>query len=452
MTTFVFLGPSLSRKEAGKLCDARFLPPVAMGDLYTLVSTQARPGDAIAIIDGLFEQMPAVWHKEILHALSKGFPVYGASSMGALRAAELSVFGMTGVGRIFEAFHSGALDDDDEVAVAHADGGSDFRSLSTAMASIRFGLDDLAAAGDLPEDLVPPIVARLKALHYPERNWAAAVGAARQAGATSHAIDAIRAQAALPDAKAVDAMTLLSGLAQDAIPAARAPAFALQHTTFWMGLVRSQDTRLAGGETTDPVPHGELGAFFRAGGPERDRVLDAALLDRLVQEASRAYTPSDSDLRAAARRILSRNGLAGETAQKQWRAANAIGAAEWRDLLATEARLGWVQQQLTAGNDGFIVRRLKMAGLYGQVRTLFAAARAQLSGGSVQKPSLDDYALTPGDLQAWYESRFGRIVEQPDAHVRRYGFLSMRQFTDNLLKQLLAHGAQPASTEAREDA
>ena len=39
--------------------------------------------------------------------------------MGALRAAELHAFGMRGVGRIFEAFRDGELEDDDEVAVVH---------------------------------------------------------------------------------------------------------------------------------------------------------------------------------------------------------------------------------------------------------------------------------------------------------------------------------------------
>ena len=73
----------------------------------------------IAIIDGYFERMAAVWHKEILLALERGIAVWGAASMGALRAAELAPFGMIGVGAIYRAFARGALDADDEVAVAH---------------------------------------------------------------------------------------------------------------------------------------------------------------------------------------------------------------------------------------------------------------------------------------------------------------------------------------------
>ena len=50
--------------------------------------------------------------------MSQGIHVFGSASMGALRA-ELCPFGMVGVGRIFEAYRDGELEDDDEVAVIH---------------------------------------------------------------------------------------------------------------------------------------------------------------------------------------------------------------------------------------------------------------------------------------------------------------------------------------------
>ena len=81
---------------------------------------------AIAIIDGYFDSVPAVSHKEILVALSMGVPVYGAASMGALRVAELHHFGMIGVGRIFERYREGSLEDDDEVAVVHGSADAGF--------------------------------------------------------------------------------------------------------------------------------------------------------------------------------------------------------------------------------------------------------------------------------------------------------------------------------------
>jgi hypothetical protein len=82
----LFAGPSLAgvHVSSNKGIDVR--PPVRQGDVY--LATLERPS-AIGIIDGYFEGVPSVWHKEILWAMSHGISVLGASSMGALRAAEL---------------------------------------------------------------------------------------------------------------------------------------------------------------------------------------------------------------------------------------------------------------------------------------------------------------------------------------------------------------------------
>src|SRR6185295_18286818 len=113
---------------------AIYLPPVSQGDVYRLARLGPR---AIGIIDGYFDRVPAVWHKEILWALARGIHVFGSASMGALRAAELAAFGMLGVGEIFEAFRDGVLDDDAEVAVAHGQAESGYRATSEAMVNVR---------------------------------------------------------------------------------------------------------------------------------------------------------------------------------------------------------------------------------------------------------------------------------------------------------------------------
>ena len=114
----VFLGPTLTLDEGRAVLDAQYLPPAGHGDVLRAALRRPR---VIAIVDGVFERQPAVWHKEILFALSKGIHVYGAASMGALRAAELDEFGMRGIGEVYRAYADGTLEDDDEVAVAHAD-------------------------------------------------------------------------------------------------------------------------------------------------------------------------------------------------------------------------------------------------------------------------------------------------------------------------------------------
>jgi hypothetical protein len=107
-------------------------PPVRHGDLVRL---DVGPGDTVVIIDGVFHAAPAVRHKEILDLIARGVRVVGAASIGALRAAELCPYGMTGIGSIFAAYRDGLIDADDEVAIAHTDDGH--RQLSEALVDIR---------------------------------------------------------------------------------------------------------------------------------------------------------------------------------------------------------------------------------------------------------------------------------------------------------------------------
>ncbi|HWC39583.1 MAG TPA: TfuA-like protein, partial [Acidimicrobiales bacterium] len=104
----IFLGPTLPAVEARQVFpDADYRPPVAQGDLLSMIGREMP--ETIGIIDGVFYQDLPVWHKEILLAIERGIEVYGASSMGALRAAECRPFGMVGVGSIFEGYVAGEL-------------------------------------------------------------------------------------------------------------------------------------------------------------------------------------------------------------------------------------------------------------------------------------------------------------------------------------------------------
>src|SRR5690348_4729362 len=134
MSVYVFLGPTLPIERAREELEATYLPPVAQGDIFRLACEMPT---AIGIIDGYFGTVRSVWHKELLWAMSKGIRLYGSASMGALRAAETASFGMVGVGRIFEDFQNGTLEDDDEVTVAHLPQEAGYKKLSTAMANIR---------------------------------------------------------------------------------------------------------------------------------------------------------------------------------------------------------------------------------------------------------------------------------------------------------------------------
>jgi hypothetical protein len=242
---FVFLGPTLPITEARQFLEATYLPPVSMGDVFGLVDRQPA---AIAIIDGLFEQTPAVWHKEILFALSQGIRVFGASSMGALRAAELHAFGMEGVGEIFESFRDEILEDDDEVAVVHGAEAEGYRCLSDAMVNIRHGLTQATAAGVISEATSSRLIAEAKSRYYPERSWHGLLRAAGNLGVS--AAERTRLQRWLaqnkPDLKRADAIALLSHLAQQLAVglAPHQPTFAFEPTYFWNEMTEIEATRL----------------------------------------------------------------------------------------------------------------------------------------------------------------------------------------------------------------
>src|SRR5688500_13179185 len=94
----VFLGPSLPAQLARRLLpDGDLRPPIRRGDLDGIAA-----GAIVGIVDGLFAQTLAISPGEIREAIERGVTVYGAGSMGALRAAEVPA--VIGVGRIFEMY------------------------------------------------------------------------------------------------------------------------------------------------------------------------------------------------------------------------------------------------------------------------------------------------------------------------------------------------------------
>lgn len=66
----VFLGPTVRLSEAEKVLDAIYLQPAAQGDV--LLAAHAFRPRAMILIDGQFEDRPAVRHKEILWAMAQG--------------------------------------------------------------------------------------------------------------------------------------------------------------------------------------------------------------------------------------------------------------------------------------------------------------------------------------------------------------------------------------------
>jgi hypothetical protein len=171
----VYLGPSLPKDEAQSLLDADYRPPVKRGDLpHSFDGT-------IVMIDGEFGQSLSVSPNEVLRLLDQGTRIIGASSMGALRAAELYPYGMQGCGWIFDAYMSGRLIADDEVAVTYSP--LDLAALTVPLVNVRVWLERLESTGRIDGPTGRMLLARARRIFYADRTeehllaeWEMAIG------------------------------------------------------------------------------------------------------------------------------------------------------------------------------------------------------------------------------------------------------------------------------------
>ncbi|MBL8955600.1 MAG: hypothetical protein JNK82_32795, partial [Myxococcaceae bacterium] len=166
----VFVGPSVTPAEVlAVLPDAVVRPPISRGDLHR---ARAEGHGEFLIIDGVFSQRLAVSPREVVDVLRDGAVVWGASSMGALRAADCGPAGMVGHGLVYRWYRAGLLVSDDEVAVA-TDPDRGFASVSVALINIRFALKRACRAALLTREEHDTLLARAAAMFFPQRTWRA---------------------------------------------------------------------------------------------------------------------------------------------------------------------------------------------------------------------------------------------------------------------------------------
>ncbi|WEA59038.1 TfuA-like protein [Rhizobium sp. BJ04] len=205
----IFAGPSLPDAESLAGEAIRVLPPAMQGDVLAQLEQGA---NVIGLIDGGFEYAAPVRHKEILHALSLGVAVFGAASMGALRAAECHPFGMIGIGRIFEDYRTGRLVDDAAVALMHAPTALGSKPLTIPLVNVSATLDAMEDRGLLAEGLRQELEDAAYAMFFKKRTWRAIVEqcAAIQEPARSQLLAALVSN--FVDQKRIDALELLKAV------------------------------------------------------------------------------------------------------------------------------------------------------------------------------------------------------------------------------------------------
>jgi hypothetical protein len=164
----LFIGPT-GRDGLAQIHDPSICvhPPVRRGSVPDLVAASPAAG-TISIVDGTFHSYPAVGHKEIRAAIDAGWQVWGLSSMGAIRAAELHLYGMRGYGSVFERYVADPDFADDEVTVVH-EADEPFRMLSEPLIHIRTYLAHLEAHGRLEAQQVAEVTRSFKERWYGSR-------------------------------------------------------------------------------------------------------------------------------------------------------------------------------------------------------------------------------------------------------------------------------------------
>lgn len=171
----VYAGPTLNRDDVAEFdheynTTTVLRPPAKHGDFFR---SALGPEQTIVVIDGLYQQNPALRHKEYLHALHTGTRVIGASSIGAIRGAELSRFGMEVVGMVGRWYLQGDIDSDAEVAVAHLDDEHEWRPVSIPLVNVRYAVQH----GGFESPIADRIIEIAREMFYAERSGSALVNA-----------------------------------------------------------------------------------------------------------------------------------------------------------------------------------------------------------------------------------------------------------------------------------
>ena len=205
----IYTGLSLPFSEAKEILDSHddievvYKRPIKRG--YLSHDIKENP-DIIAIIDGVFHQNSAVGHREILSVMKKGVKVYGSSSMGALRASELDVLGMEGIGYCYNEYASGNVTSDDDVAVMLDS--ETLEALSVPLISMNYVFTNAVAENIITKEEKDELIKITKETYYPKRNYAQTLSqSSLDADKKGKLIDFIRTS---KDIKKEDAKELLN--------------------------------------------------------------------------------------------------------------------------------------------------------------------------------------------------------------------------------------------------
>lgn len=437
----VFLGPSLPLDEAKSIFpEAIYRPPARQADVLNALTNDAP--SVIALIDGVFHPARSVWHKELLLCLERGVAVYGASGMGALRAAELRVYGMLGCGDIFERFASGELTDDDEVALTCqvVDDGR-YIKLSEPMVNIRATCAAAQAAGVVSAVTCRSALEEAKALYYPSRTLGAIIGRLRERGVEERELKHLAAfwHDCFVDVEADDARLLLKDLREVATTVAPCPSPVRVAPTAALNTLYNRERGVSVEGTL--VALGDIAEHVMLHHPDAQAINSAALNRALALVTAKLLhvTPSQSEIEREVTRWRSRHGCLDDEDFASWLRRNHLSQDEFRQLALESATCKalhhWLLYcQFEERSARVVLDHLRWEGEF-EKWAHRAAASARIADETAPYRLAAHAAAGPESLAAEHQEWTGVPVDADlPAWAEEAGFDSLADFTFALAK------------------
>lgn len=444
MTAIVFIGPTISSDEVRNILDAVCLPPAAQGDVYRAMSLKPR---CIGIIDGYFDGVAAVWHKEILWALAQGVHVFGASSMGALRACELDVFGMRGVGRIYEDYRDGKIENDDDVAITHGPAELNYPALSETLANIRATLQAATAAKIISRPVMNSMLNFANELNYRDRGWEKLFGYAARKHPGQFDDIAFRGwvEKNHQNQKRLDALDLLAEMRRqlETDDQPHQACFEFEWTTQWDRAVRQwerQAVRHTRGQVFEDASHSSISPDLVVDelrlrpdlfAPARDAAMARLLALRPVRLED--DTIDGATLAGRLTSFRQKRNLFTRAAMDDWLQQNDLTTDGLEAILAQDAL---ASRQFPLASGAFrqqLVNQMKLEGTYAKL-----AGRARDKADAVDQAG-QETRPPPLALLDWYfrKNLHQQLPENLDIYAQNLGLTDRKSFYTLLNREFL---------------
>jgi hypothetical protein len=344
MPPVVYVGPTLEAAGVKEwLPEAQVMPPVRRGDLYR---DRLLGFGLFLILDGVFFDELAISPREVIDVIRDDGIVVGASSMGAIRAAECWPVGMRGLGSIYRMYRRGSLTSDDEVAVAFSPF-SPCASATVPLVTVRYALSRVARNGTLAKAEANRIARAAADLHYAERTWTSILQSAGVVDHDERLSTALRTY----DLKRKDAIRALKrvrtwiddspGLLKERSAKPQRPAFVDRAREAWHGVTGPESK----------ADRADLWRWLLASGRYRryaGAALGAMVAAKWGVDASPASTPGQRGAEAAEVEAYAN--------AQAWTSSLGIGPTDLASALAH--RQGVVQRLATVAHDSVPARAI----------------------------------------------------------------------------------------------